>query len=119
MKKTYIISRTSDRSEIQPPCEWAYKFNAKLRKDIRTFKDHDEWEKKFPKDFDRKIIEKGITTEWYPFVIIEDQKDFWLIDIEDIHEFIKKEWSIIINRDEDYIYPELEYSIEIYDYYRE
>lgn len=114
----YIIERTSNCGD-NPKCEGAFKVTAKERKDIRTFKNKEEWLKKFPKDEDR-ALRWGVTKDKEPYRVCRVNIDLWLIDIEDLREFVCKYGHTILSPPkEEYIGYEDLFIIEVYDSYRE
>lgn len=114
----YIISRSSSFSE-KPHPDAVGKFPV-LKRDIRTFKDKQEWLSRFPHD-EKRAIEWGVTESGLPFRIVSSSGVEWIIDIPDLLAFVKENGQCILHPPPEEYLGELEglYHIEIYDDWRE
>jgi len=115
----YIITKTSLWND-ECPHPKAKQVTVKKYKDIRTFKDKEEWLTRFPKDAEG-VLEWGVTKDEHPYRIIDGSHiKLWIIEIKDLRAFVKEVGEIILSlsRGE---YPEYDglMCIEIYDDYRE
>lgn len=112
----YIISRTSEK---EPPHPNAEKVQINHYRDVRTFRNKEEWLEMFPEDAE-DAIEWGQTIHGSPYRIISSIHTIYTIEISNLNEFVKKAGEIILGPPklglvgfEDLMH------IEIYDDYRE
>ena len=117
----YLITRTSIWEDEISPHPKAVSVHPKIYKDIRTFKNKEEWLEKFPKGGDG-VLEWGVTEDGHPYRIIPFliEHTLWVIEIEDLVSFVKEVGEIILSLNSE-TYPEYDtlLEIEIYDDYRE
>lgn len=116
----FQVFRTSDKEG--KPCDGAQEMSIFRHIDRRAFPSLHEWEKTFPKDFERQIYEKRETAEGCEMVI-NDPLTIWVIEIDDLESlelFLDAIGSEIIIRDSGLEYEDApKMTIEIYDDYRE
>jgi len=118
----YIISRTSTWWD-ECPLEWCEKIILSQHKKKTSFKSKEDflyWQW-FWKEED--VSEWGKTQDWFIFAILKREKILWTLEIENLKEFIEKNWYIILSEFDLEAYPEIldknMLSLEIYDDYRE
>lgn len=116
----YIIKRTSIWSNEAPHPD-AKNVTLEHYRDIRTFKSKEEWLSKFPNDVNG-VIEWGEIDNHTYRVVDGSHITIWVIEIDDILEFLDKLGEDIIlskNKYSGYVGYENCYTLEIYDNYRE
>ena len=124
----FVITRTS-QWEGQP-CEEAQSVLASQRWDERTFANLDAWFEKFPKDFDRKILQKrnltGRDDNVGAAMLIQENAPttIYFVDLRDLADlirFVSEHGHCIVSGPERKFEdaPEFDGEIEIYDDYRE
>lgn len=117
----FKITRTSLWNNEQPH-ENAILEHVENYRDVRSFKNKEEWLKKFPND-ESNALEWGITDKGKPYRIVKANDyacKIWTIEIDDLCKFIIENGSVIISQPslgrvgfEDLM------ELEIYDDYRE
>jgi len=121
----FKVTRTSVW-EDKSPCKEAIPVTSEFLRDIRTFKNKEEWLSKFPRDaeFDGEPCEFGVL-DGRPFRILKRPCTDYVVEIntlDDLLGFIEKNGRIVIGGVGGKSNPAMDgvdYEIEIYDDWRE